>query len=91
MSRDEQENQATEGLQPSIGRLRWRTRRGLRELDLMLQRYLSDHYPTASAADQKAFAELLEQNDADILDWLLGRADPQPEMANVIAVLGSRS
>ncbi|HYW76766.1 MAG TPA: succinate dehydrogenase assembly factor 2 [Gammaproteobacteria bacterium] len=91
MSRDEQENQATEGLQPSIGQLRWRTRRGLRELDLMLQRYLSDHYPTASAADQKAFAELLEQNDADILDWLLGRAVPPPEMANVIAVLGSRS
>lgn len=90
MTGDDSENQARDGLQPSIGQLRWRTRRGLRELDLMLQRYLSEHYPTASAADQKAFIHLLEQSDADILDWLLGRAAPPPDMANVIATLSPR-
>jgi len=90
MTRDDSENQAREGQQPSIGQLRWRTRRGLRELDLMLQRYLSEHYPTASAADQKAFVQLLEQSDADILDWLLGRAEPPPDIANVIATLSPR-
>lgn len=79
-----------EGLQPTVGQLRWRTRRGLRELDLMLQRYLNEHYPSASAADRKAFAELLEQSDADILDWLLGRSAPPPDMANVIATLSPR-
>ncbi len=53
----------------------------------MLQRYLSEHYPSASAADQAAFVELLEQSDADILDWLLGRTEPPPNMANVVAAL----
>ena len=53
----------------------------------MLQRYLSEHYPSASAADQAAFVELLEQSDADILDWLLGRTEPPPNMANVVADL----
>ena len=90
MTRDDPENQAKDGSQPSIGQLRWRTRRGLRELDLMLQRYLSEHYPSASPADQQAFIQLLEQSDADILDWLLGRADPPPDMANVIATLSTR-
>ena len=90
MPKDEQENRAREGSQPSVGQLRWRTRRGLRELDLMLQRYLSEHYPSASAADRQAFVKLLEQSDADILDWMLGRAEPPPEMANVIATLSPR-
>ncbi len=90
MTRDDPENQAKENRKPSIGQLRWRTRRGLRELDLMLQRYLSEHYPTASAADQEAFIQLLEQSDADILDWLLGRSEPPPDMANVIATLSPR-
>jgi antitoxin CptB len=76
--------------EPTVGQLRWRTRRGLRELDLMLQRYLSEHYPSASAADQAAFVELLEQSDADILDWLLGRATPPPDLANVVAALTPR-
>ncbi len=57
---------------------------------MMLQRYLSDQYPTASADDQQAFIQLLEQNDADILDWLLGRAEPPADMANVIATLSPR-
>jgi len=87
MARDDQEDQGGGALQPSIGQLRWRTRRGLRELDLMLQRYLGEHYPSASAADQAAFVQLLEQSDADILDWMLGRSEPPPDLANVVAAL----
>lgn len=87
MVREEPDDAAGSSRQPSVGQLRWRTRRGLRELDLMLQRYLSEHYPSASAADQAAFVELLEQSDADILDWLLGRTEPPPNMANVVADL----
>jgi len=90
MVREEPPDEAREGRQLSVGQLRWRTRRGLRELDLMLQRYLSEHYPSASAADQAAFVDLLEQSDADILDWLLGRTEPPPNMANVIATLSPR-
>lgn len=72
---------------PPMGRLRWRTRRGLRELDMVLQRYLKDVYPNVSAEEQAAFADLLEQNDSDMLDWLLGRRLPPEHLTDVIRAL----
>jgi len=90
MNADDYGNRSGQDPLPPVGQLRWRTRRGLRELDLMLQRYLEANYPSASAAEQAAFVELLGQNDADILDWLLGRSDPPSNMANVIAALSPR-
>lgn len=34
-----------------IGKLRWRCRRGMKELDLLVLGYLDHHYPTASAEE----------------------------------------
>jgi len=76
-----------QGLPPS-GQLRWRTRRGLRELDVILQRYLEQRYPEASEDERRAFVQLLEQPDADLLDWLLGRAAPPEQLADVIRAIG---
>lgn len=90
MNMDDSGNRSGQDPLPPAGQLRWRTRRGLRELDLILQRYLESNYASASEADQAAFVELLEQNDADILDWLLGRSDPPSTMANVISALSPR-
>ena len=58
------------------GKLRWRCRRGTRELDELLTAYLSRAYPQAPPAEQAAFRELLEAQDADINDWCLGRREP---------------
>jgi len=49
-------------------RLAWLSRRGIKELDLVLQDYLQQDFATASAAEQQAFAALLEYQDPDILD-----------------------
>ena len=54
---------------------------------MVLQCYLNDVYPKASPEEQTAFAELLEQNDSDILDWLLGRCPPPERLADVIRTL----
>lgn len=56
------------------GRLYWRCRRGTKELDRVLGGYLAEYYATAGADLQHAFSELLEQQDPDIYDWLLGAA-----------------
>ena len=61
----------------------------MRELDLMLQRYLDEIYPRVSTAEQAAVAELLEQSDADLLDWLLGRRIPPDHLAHVVRALGT--
>ena len=59
-----------------LGRLRWRCRRGTRELDELLSGYLRDAYLTAPPAEQVAFEQLLDAPDADINDWCLGRREP---------------
>ena len=57
-------------------RLRWRCRRGMRELDLVLLRYLEQTYAEAPVEEQAAFRQVLEMQDPEILDHLTGRADP---------------
>ena len=80
-------DEAREDPAVSIGQLKWRARRGARELDLVLQRYIDGRYAAASPERRRAFVRLLEQSDADLLDWLLGRARPPAEFADVIGAL----
>ena len=57
-------------------RLRWRCRRGMKELDVLLAGWLDRCWPVADAARRLDFAWLLEQPDPDIADWLIGGARP---------------
>lgn len=57
-------------------RIRWRCRRGLLELDLILKRFLDVHFDRLDARQRELFNELLDQPDNDLLDWALGRGEP---------------
>ena len=59
-----------------FNRLRWRCRRGMRELDMLLQGWMQQHWDSADAAQRAAFAELLDCQDTELWDWLSGRALP---------------
>ena len=66
-------------------RLKWLCRRGMKELDLLMESYLQEDYPTASAEDRHAFETLLEYQDPLILDLLFKRAqDPDPAVQSLI-------
>ena len=54
----------------------WRCRRGVRELDVLFERFLRTTYPTLDQAEQLAFAKLLEVQDPIIMDWLFGKSAP---------------
>lgn len=56
-------------------RLRWKCRRGMRELDGVLLRYLEQRYERAGGERQKAFQNLLEMQDPELYGLLLGRID----------------
>ncbi len=56
-----------------LSRLRWRCRRGMRELDVLLLRYLDREFPAAAPSAQSAFERLLSAQDPEILDLLAGR------------------
>jgi antitoxin CptB len=56
----------------------------MRELDVLLESYLSRSFDQAAAAEQAAFLQLLEREDPDIWAWLIGHAQPPAELADVI-------
>ena len=67
-------------------RLRWRSRRGLLELDLVLQRFWAPPGPEIDAAQGRALAKLLAMPDNDLLDLVMDRvpnADPALEQVLV--------
>jgi antitoxin CptB len=74
--------------QTANSRLRWRCRRGMRELDVLLERYLQQRYPSAPIAEQQAFEALLELPDPQLFAFLMRRETPaDPEWVHVIAKL----
>ena len=56
--------------------LRWRCRRGIREMDLLLQAFIDKYFESLTAEEIATFEYLLEQPDPDIMDWIMGRTDP---------------
>ena len=58
-----------------LDRVRWSCRRGLLELDLVLERFVTDHYERLSQREKDVFSELLKLPDNDLLDLAMGRAD----------------
>ncbi len=58
-----------------MDRLRWSCRRGLLELDLVLQQFLSEEYPSLDGEQRETFGRLLGLPDNDLLDLAMGRAD----------------
>jgi antitoxin CptB len=49
----------------------------MRELDVLLLRYLEQEYPSAAAADRAAFVRILELQDPELFGYLVGRAVPE--------------
>ncbi len=59
-----------------LGRLLWRCRRGMREIDELLRGYLDGEFESAPADQQAAFRRLLEAPDEAILAYCLGGVRP---------------
>jgi antitoxin CptB len=56
-----------------VERLRWQSRRGLLELDIVLQRYWNAAGRDLDAAQAGQLARLLAMPDNDLLDLVMGR------------------
>ena len=61
-----------DGTPEGSGRLLWRCRRGMKELDLILERYARHTLSRASAAEQAAFDRFLNLPDPLLAGCLLG-------------------
>ncbi len=56
--------------------LRWRCRRGMRELDQLMQRYLEKGWPNADDAERGRFLRLLDCEDDKLWAWFMGLERP---------------
>jgi len=56
-----------------LGRLRWRCRRGMRELDQLLTRWLDREWMASSESERDVFLRLLDCEDDMLWRWFLGR------------------
>ena len=72
------------GMVAELGKLRWRCRRGMQELDILLKRYVEERFPSASTSEQEAFRRLLETQDTVIYAYCLGQVQPPDELAALI-------
>lgn len=57
-------------------RLRWSCRRGMLELDLLLQPFLENVFPQLNETEQELFERLLSCADQDLYRWLIKREQP---------------
>ncbi len=58
-----------------LERARWRCRRGLLELDIVLQRFMDKHYPQLSETELQQLATLLDLSDNDLWDMITTRKE----------------
>lgn len=72
---------ARDGDAAELQRLRWRSRRGMRELDQLFGRYLDRLWRQATAEERAVFERLLACEDDRLWRWFLGYdATEDPEL-----------
>ena len=59
-----------------LRKLRWRCRRGMRELDQLLERWLEREWRQSPTAQREVFLRLLDTEDDTLWRWFLGHEVP---------------
>ena len=62
-----------------INRMRWAARRGMLELDLVLEPFVSKRYAQLGESDRRCFQELMLCEDQDLFSWFMERTQPDDE------------
>ena len=68
-----------------LDRMRWATRRGMLELDLVLGPFVEGRYMDLNSADKALFQRLMLCEDQDLFAWFIRRQ--QPEDGELIAIV----
>lgn len=66
-------------------RLQWQCRRGMLELDLLLNDFLNTQYETLSSNEQTVFEKLLDYPDQVLFEYFMGKMKPvDKDVAHVV-------
>ncbi|MEP4146342.1 MAG: succinate dehydrogenase assembly factor 2 [Halioglobus sp.] len=69
-----------------LNRMRWAARRGMLELDLVLEPFVQARYASLDEADRIRFKDLMLSEDQDLFTWFMGREQPEDgELAIIVS------
>ena len=75
----------TETAEARLKRMAMRSwRRGTKEMDLILGPWADAHLAGLDAARLQVYDRLLEENDQDLMAWILGQAAPPAAIAGLL-------
>jgi antitoxin CptB len=68
-----------------LNRMRWAARRGMLELDLVLEPFVNARYAGLDEDDRQRFQQLMLCEDQDLFSWFLRREQPaDQELADIV-------
>ena len=67
--------------------LKWKCRRGVLELDTILNQFFDKFYDNLSANDLKMLENLLDQEDPLLLDWLIYNNNVPEDMRYIVNLI----
>ena len=69
-----------------LSRVQWAARRGMLELDLVLEPFVNTQYARLSGPDRKRFQQLMLCEDQDLFAWFMQREQPgDEELAEIVS------
>ncbi len=76
--------------QDRVKRLRWQSRRGMKELDVLFEAFFAQQTESLIEGDWPQLEELLKQEDDVLYDWISGRDLPKdPEVLILIKTIAN--
>ncbi len=70
-----------------VSKLKWKCRKGIRELDLLLTSYIDNIFHTLPKNEQLSFVEFLEKDTYDILDILMEKKPYDHKFKSIVSSL----
>jgi antitoxin CptB len=64
--------------------MRWASRRGMLELDLVLEPFVATRYAELDERDRQRFQQLMTCEDQDLFAWFMGREKPENQELEAI-------
>jgi antitoxin CptB len=72
-----------------ISEVRWKCRKGIREVDILLSKYMEEIYQDLTDEQQKIFIEFIQQDTYEILDILVNDKPFDAKFTNLVDALKS--
>lgn len=77
--------------QTELNRLRWRSRRGMAELDVLFVPFFEEAFDALSADMKEVYARMLDEEDPELWSWFSEQSAPDdPQYRSLVSLMLNR-